>query len=108
MRSWVFGLALLVWGCGGGNEMRTPDAFTSVPDAAPPECTASATCPTAEPLCKDESCVVCAGSTDDGECAARSPATPRRGPAGQCVECLANTECGSGLCRNHGCVPPGM
>ena len=102
-------------------ELSGPDMF----------CLTSAQCADDAPICALQHCRACMGSSDDAECAAHNPMTPRcNTPTGTCVECLmsadcpammpvcntatftcracqANSECTSGICKADGtCADP--
>lgn len=65
-----------------------------LPDAQPIECTSSAQCGVAAPICTDELCAACVpGSSGDTECANKNSNLPNCGADGRCYECTRSFDC---------------
>ncbi|HZS38781.1 MAG TPA: hypothetical protein VFF06_18240 [Polyangia bacterium] len=62
-------------------------------DATPTNCTTSAMCGPAKPICDGGMCRACVPVTDDGFCLNRNPATPFCAPNGQCEQCAKSSQC---------------
>ena len=76
----------------GGTTQSDGDMTGSVgPDML---CASSAECSDEAPICSVQRCRACTDSSDDVQCVAHNPATPRcNSPTGKCVECLTSTDC---------------
>jgi len=92
-------LMLLVAGCKSDEGDKPIDA----------SCESSSECPSSiQPIC-DTVIGVCSTCDTGAECLAKSPDAPICAPNGACVECLAHSDCDSGICDVAGntCVAAG-
>jgi parallel beta helix pectate lyase-like protein len=75
----------------GGTQLDGDMTMHAGPDMF---CGSSAECSDEAPICSVQRCRACADSSDDPQCVAHNPATPRcNSPTGTCVACLTSTDC---------------
>ena len=90
----------------GGTDMACSGSSDCAPDMLGhrdsgadmrPQCVDSSTCPASAPVCATGVCSACSPSGASTECASyhsgSTPPAPLCGPAGDCVQCLAASDC---------------